>query len=82
MGALFCTGRERARNPERAKGGCVKTRSANESVKRRDFLKRTIMAGDAVAAPMMVPSRVLGLWLRANRSFWEASVSGLEGHTS
>ena len=80
MGALFCTGRERARNPERAKGGCVKTRSANESVKQR--MKRTIMAGGAVAAPMMVPSRVLGLWLRANRSFWEASVSGLEGHTS
>jgi len=58
----------------------VKTRSANESVKQR--MKRTIMAGGAVAAPMMVPSRVLGLWLRANRSFWEASVSGLEGHTS
>lgn len=39
----------------------MKTRKDIANINRRDFMKRTITAGTGLAAPMIVPSRVLGL---------------------
>jgi len=39
----------------------VKTRKDIANINRRDFMKRTITAGTGLAAPMILPSRVLGL---------------------
>jgi predicted dehydrogenase len=39
----------------------LKTNKRNRSVDRRQFLKQAVTAGAGVAAPMIVPSRVLGM---------------------